>query len=107
VTHWNYLGWCYPYPLEAATQRQQRYVALEVSPEVYTSALIADGKLDAVGSDGPAVDRTLRQAALSQDMVAPIDVQRTPAGQEVAVLVRRDDGHIVGAGVARPASNSS
>lgn len=172
VTYWNHLGWHDPYSFEGATQRQQRYVALGVSPEVYTPALIVDGKLDAVGSGGSAVDRTLRQAALSKETAAPIDVQRSPAGltvsvgagsgtgalllvgydrlhqtavgsgengghtlteanivrsmavlgtwsgkpirvqvpnpagQEVAVLLQRDDGHIIGAGVARPASNS-
>jgi hypothetical protein len=173
VTYWNYLGWRDPYSFEAATLRQQRYAALGVSREVYTPALIVDGKLDAVGSDGPMVDHTLRQAALSEETAASIDVQRTPsgltvlvgagsgtgtlllvgydrlhqtavgrgenggrtlteanivrsmsmlgawsgrpvrlqvpnpAGQEVAVLLQRDDGHIVGAGVARSASNSS
>jgi hypothetical protein len=173
VTYWNHLGWRDPYSFEAATQRQQRYVALGISPEVYTPALIVDGKLDAVGSDRPAVDQTLRQAAVSEETAAPIDVQRSPAGlivsvgpgsgtgtlllvgydrlhqtavgrgenggrtlteanivrsmsvlgtwsgkplrlqapnptgQEVAVLLQRDDGHIIGAGVARPASNSS
>ena len=173
VTYWNNLGWRDPYSLEAATLRQQRYVALGVSPEVYTPALIVDGKLDAMGSDGPAVDHTLQQAALSEETAAPIEVQRSaagltvavgagsgagtlllvgydrlhqtpvgrgenggrtlteanivrslsvlgawsgkpvrlqvpnPAGQEVAVLLQRNDGHIVGAGIARPASNSS
>ncbi|HVY15370.1 MAG TPA: DUF1223 domain-containing protein [Rhodopila sp.] len=172
VTYWNHLGWRDPYSFEAATLRQQRYVALGVSPEVYTPALIVDGRFDTVGSDGPAVDRTLRQAASSEETAAPIHVQRTPAGltvsvgagsgtgtlllvgydrlhqtavgggenggrtlteanvvrsmsvlgawsgqplrlqvpnpvgQEVAVLLQRDDGHIVGAGVARLASSS-
>ena len=173
VTYWNDLGWYDPYSFEAATQRQQRYVALGVSPEVYTPALVVDGKLDAVGSDGPAIDHALRQAALSEETAAPIEVQRStagltvsvgagsgagtlllvgydrlhqtavgrgenggrtlteanivrsmsvlgawsgkpvrlqvlnPAGQEVAVLLQRSDGHIVGAGIARPASSSS
>jgi len=173
VTYWNGLGWRDPYSFEAATQRQRRYVALGVSLEVYTPALIVDGKLDAVGSDGAAVDHTLREAVRDQQTSAQSDVQRgaagltvsvgagagngtlfltgydrlhqTPvvrgenngrtlteanivrsmsvlgawsgkpvrlqiaysAGQEVAVLLQRYDGHIVGAGVARPAANSS
>lgn len=173
VTYWNHLGCRDPFSFEAATQRQRHYVALGVSPEVYTPALIVDGKLDAVGSDGPAVDRALRQAALTEYTAAPIEIQRTPAGlivsvgagtgnatlllvgydrlhqtavgrgenggrtlteanivrsmsvlgawsgkpvrlqvpnpdgQEAAVLLQLGDGHIVGAGVARPASNSS
>ena len=44
MTYWNHLGWRDPYSFEAATQRQQRYVALGISPEVYTPALIVDGK---------------------------------------------------------------
>jgi len=167
VTYWNYLGWHDPYSFEAATQRQRRYVALGISPEVYTPALIVEGRLDAIGSDTATVNRTLRQAALSQETAAPVDIQRgpaglivsvgagaghatllligfdrlhktqvgrgenggrtleeanivrsmsvlaewsgapvhlqapTPAGQDVAVLLQREDGHIVGAAVAR------
>jgi hypothetical protein len=173
VTYWNDLGWRDPYSFEAATQRQRRYVALGVSPEVYTPALIVEGKFDAVGSDDSAVDHALGKAARSQETSAQIDVQRSPAGltvsvgagtgngtllligydrlhqtpvghgenggrtlteanivrsmstlvawsgkpvhlqipyppgQEVAVLLQRDDGHIVGAGIARPATDPS
>jgi hypothetical protein len=173
VTYWNNLGWHDPYSFDAATQRQRRYVALGASPEVYTPALIVDGKLDVVGSDPVAVDHTLRQAALRQETAAPIDLQRGPTGltisvgagtgngtllligydrlhqtpvvrgenggrtleeanivrsmsvlnawsgkpvrlqvpypvgQDVAVLLQRDDGHIVGAAVARAPSGSS
>jgi hypothetical protein len=173
VTYWNYLGWHDPYSLDAATQRQRRYVALGVSPEVYTPALIVDGKLDAVGSDATSVDNALRQAALSQETAASIDVHRGsagltisvgagagqgtlllvgydrlhqtrvdrgensgqtleeanivrsisvlstwsgnsvrlqvpyPAGQDVAVLLQRDDGHIVGAAVVHASSPAS
>jgi hypothetical protein len=173
VTYWNSLGWRDPYSFEEATRRQSRYVALGVSPNVYTPAFVVDGKLDVVGSDGAAVDHTLREAANAQETAAGIDVQRGaagltvsvgagaghgtllligydrlhqtpvgrgenggrtlteanivrsmsvlgawsgkpvrlqtayPAGQEVAVLLQRDDGHIVGAGVARPGSGPS
>ena len=173
VTYWNSLGWHDPFSFEDATRRQWRYVALGVSPNVYTPALIIDGKRDVVGSNGAAVDHTLREAASAQETAAAIDVQRGaagltvsvgagagngtilligydrlhqtpvgrgenggrtlteanivrsmsvlgawsgkpvllqiayPAGQEVAVLLQRDDGHIVGAGVARPAANAS
>lgn len=170
VTYWNYLGWHDPYSLESATQRQRRYVALGISPEVYTPDLVVDGARDAIGSDGAAVDRAFRQAALSRETAARIDVRRgtaglmvtvgagsgsgtllligydrlhrthvgsgenggrtleeadivrsmsvlgpwsgkplrlrvpAPPGQETAVLLQRDDGPIVGAAVARPAS---
>ena len=167
VTYWNDLGWHDPYSLDAATERQRRYVALGISPEVYTPALVVDGRRDAVGSDEGAVDRILRQAVTAPETDAPIAVRRGasdlaisigggpgtgtlllvgfdrlhrtpvgrgenggrtleeanivrsmtvlgtwsgqplrlraafPAGQEVAVLLQRDDGRIVGAAVAR------
>ena len=173
VTYWNSLGWHDPYSFDGATQRQHRYLASGASPEIYTPALIVDGKLNVVGSDGAAVDHTLRQAALSQETAAPIEVQRTaadlnvsvgagtgngtllligydrlhrtpvgggenggrtleeanivrsmsvlgtwsgkslhlrvpaPDGQDVAVLLQRDDGHIVGAAMSRAPSGSS
>jgi hypothetical protein len=173
VTYWNYLGWDDPYSFEGATQRQRQYVSLGVSPEVYTPALVVDGKLDLVGSDPGAVDAALRQAARSQETAAAIEVRRgpqglevtagvgsgsgtllligydrlhrtpvgrgensgrtleeanivrsvsvlgvwsgtpvhleapLPAGQDFAVLLQRDDGHIVGAGVAHGPSRSS
>jgi hypothetical protein len=173
VTYWNSLGWHDPYSFEAATQRQHSYVAVGATPEVYTPALVVDGKLDAVGSDSAAVDHALRQAALSEETAARIDVQRAaaglvvsvgegtgngkllligydplhkthvdggensgrtleeanvvrsmsvltqwsgktihlqvpyPPGQDVAVLLQRDDGHIVGAAVAHAGSSPS
>lgn len=171
VTYWNYLGWRDPFSFDGATQRQRRYVALGVSPDVYTPAMVVDGRLDVVGSDGAAVDQILARAGRSEETAAQIDVRRGPTGltvsvgggsgsgtlllvgydrlhrtsigrgenggrtleeanivrsmsilggwsgqpvrlqtahpdgQDVAVLLQRDDGRIVGAGVARgPAS---
>ena len=172
VTYWNNLGWQDPFSFAAATQRQQRYVAAGTSPEVYTPALIVEGKLDAVGSDTAAVDHALQQAAQSAETLAQIVITRVPsglavsvgagaghgtilllgfdrlhqthvgrgenngrtleeanivrsmallgqwsgrplqiqtpypAGQDVAVLLQRDDGRIVGAGVARAPAGS-
>jgi hypothetical protein len=95
VTYWNHLGWRDPYSFDAATERQRRYVALGVSPEVYTPALVVDGKLDAVGSDGAAVDHTLRQAALSQETAAAIDVHRGSAGLTVSVGAGTGNGTLL------------
>ena len=82
VTYWNSLGWRDPYSFDDATRRQRRYVALGVSPEVYTPALIVDGRLDAVGSDGASVDHTLREAARATETSAHIDVPTRRGGGE-------------------------
>ena len=83
VTYWNGLGWKDPFSLEAATERQQRYVAEAVSPEVYTPALVVDGRLDAVGSDRPAVAAAVRKAQLDAAPAVPVQLSRTPAGLAV------------------------
>jgi hypothetical protein len=101
VTYWNYLGWHDPYSFDAATQRQRRYVALGVSPEVYTPALIVDGKLDTVGSDAVAVEHTLRQAAAHQETAATIDIQRGPAGLTISVGAGADYGTLLMIGYDR------
>jgi hypothetical protein len=85
VTYWNYLGWRDPFSFDGATQRQRRYLALGVTPEVYTPALIVDGRLDAVGSDPAAVGHALRQAAETEETAAQIDVKRGQAGLSISV----------------------
>ena len=62
VTYWNSLGWTDPFSLKEATDRQRGYVALSVSPEVYTPAMVVDGALDVIGSDRPAVAAALARA---------------------------------------------
>jgi hypothetical protein len=95
VTYWNSLGWHDPYSFEAATQRQRRYVALGVSPDVYTPALIIDGKRDAVGSDSVAVDHALQDAARTQETSAQIDVQRDATGLIVSVGAGAGNGTLL------------
>ncbi len=59
--------------------------------------------------------RTLTEANIVRSMSVlgawsgkPVRLQvPNPAGQEAAVLLQRNDGHIVGAGIARPAPSSS
>jgi hypothetical protein len=77
VTYWIYLGWRDPYSLYAATALQQRYVALGISPEVYTPALIVDGKLDTIGSDDGAVNLAFSRAAATRETAAQIYVQHS------------------------------
>ena len=95
VTYWNNLGWQDPYSFAGATQRQQRYVAAGISPEVYTPAFIVDGKLDAVGSDPEAVDRALRQAAQGTETAAAVMVARTANGMTVSVGAGAGNGTVL------------
>lgn len=85
VTYWNRLGWHDPFSLEAATDRQRHYVALGASPQTYTPAMVIDGRLDAIGSDVPAVDQALRVAAQSQQTDAELAVRQNADGLTIDV----------------------
>ena len=101
VTYWNNLGWQDPYSFDAATERQRHYVTLGASPEVYTPALVVDGRHDAIGSDTAAVDDALRQAAIGQVTAAQIDVQTGRAGVTVSVGAGAGHGEILLVGYDR------
>jgi hypothetical protein len=77
VTYWNNLGWQDPFSFAGATERQRRYVVLAVSPEVYTPAMVVDGRRDVVGSDRAAVEASLVRAASELQAAAPVDLSRT------------------------------
>ena len=92
VTYWNRLGWQDPFSFAAATERQRRYVALSVSPEVYTPAMVIDGQRDVIGSDRPAVAAGLARAVAAAQDSAPVVVSRH--GSDVTIVI----GHGVGQG---------
>lgn len=85
VTYWNSLGWQDPFSFEGATDRQRRYVAASVSPNVYTPAMVVDGRREAVGSDRAAVEAALARAGAEAMTAAPIAVTR--AGNALAITV--------------------
>jgi hypothetical protein len=91
VTYWNNLGWKDPFSFAAATERQRHYVALSVSPEVYTPAMIVDGQFDAIGSDRAAVEARLAQAEAAARVSAPVEVTR--AGTTLTIAVGPGTGH--------------
>ena len=72
-----------------------------VSPEVYTPSLVVDGRLDAVGSDGIAVDLAFAQAARSEHTAAAVDVQQGPARIAVSVDGGRGAGTLLLVGYDR------
>ncbi len=90
VTYWNSLGWRDPFSFAGATERQRRYVAEAVSPDVYTPAMVVDGRRDVVGSDRSAVAATLAQATADATAAAPVEVVR--AGNALSVTIGAGSG---------------
>ena len=91
VTYWNSLGWQDPFSLAVATERQRRYVALSVSPDVYTPALVIDGRRDVVGSDEAAVRSGLAEAR--NEMSRDVDVGLVGDGTMLDITVGASAGH--------------
>lgn len=90
VTYWNRLGWTDPFSFQGATERQRGYVALSVSPQVYTPAMVVDGRLDVVGSDRRGVAAALAQAGA--DAAAGAEVGAVRRGRTLAVSVGAGEG---------------
>ncbi len=85
VTYWNSLGWRDPFSFDAATQRQRQYVALAVSPDVYTPAMVVEGRQDVVGSDRRGVEAALARAEAEAQTTAPVAVTRAGPGLAITV----------------------
>lgn len=83
VTYWDRLGWQDPYALPAATARQRDYRAKFGLDYVYTPQIIVNGRLQAVGSDRPAVTAALNQAR--QAIGSEIPLTLTAEGNGLAV----------------------
>lgn len=84
VTYWNNLGWKDPYSSPVFTDRQSVY-ASRLSPEgSYTPQMVLNGRDQFVGSDGPALERALRDDARREHLALHI-VSSTPASGGIDV----------------------
>jgi len=85
VTYWNSLGWQDPFSFQGATERQRRHVAASISPNVYTPAMVVDGRRDVIGSDRAAVEAALARAKAEAQTAAPVAITR--AGDMLTITV--------------------
>ncbi len=65
VDYWNQLSWRDPFSSAEATARQQAY-AQALGGEVFTPALVIDGRAEVVGSDREAVEAAIAKAKAGQ-----------------------------------------
>jgi hypothetical protein len=61
IDYWNHLGWRDPFARSAWTVRQRRYASI-LRDEVYTPALVINGRQMVVGSDRQAVETAIASA---------------------------------------------
>lgn len=95
VTYWNSLGWQDPFSFVGATERQRRYVAASVSPNVYTPAMVVEGQRDVVGSDRAAVEAALARAKKELTTAAPVTVTRAGTALTITVGAGSGGGKVV------------
>jgi hypothetical protein len=70
VDYWDYLGWPDTFARPEFTERQRAYARKLALREVYTPQVVVDGRVQASGVKGEAVD-TLVSAALKTPLYAP------------------------------------
>ncbi len=63
VDYWDYLGWADTFAAPAYTERQRAYARRLKVREIYTPEIGGDGRKEAPGLDGPAVDALIHDAA--------------------------------------------
>ena len=109
VDYWNRLNWRDRYTLPGATERQRDYAA-RLGAGVYTPQLVADGHVQAVGSDREAVAAAITRAQADAQAGPAMTVSRHAgqvtvrvgegAGSGKVLLVGFDAAHstLVGAG---------
>lgn len=80
VTYWDHQGWKDPFGNLRYTNRQNMYgLKLDV-PSVFTPQVVIDGVSQVVGSDKPALERGLIEAARSPKPVLTVAIALTDKG---------------------------
>lgn len=89
VDYWDRLGWRDPFSSALFSARQSGYAAAVFgSDRIYTPQLVVDGTLEALGSDGSAVRRTLLKAARHpKTMVSVVAVEEGTGRARIDVRV--------------------
>ncbi len=78
VDYWDYLGWKDTAARPEFTRRQRAYAETRGDRSIYTPQVVINGRLHAIGSDRPAIDRQI--ATLSSErrlLEVPVDFDIT------------------------------
>lgn len=86
VDYWDYLGWKDTLADPAFTRRQKAYAATRGDRQVYTPQVVVNGIAHVVGSDRPAVERTVATTG-AQLGVLTVPVAIVVAGDRITVTL--------------------
>ncbi|MDX2258671.1 MAG: DUF1223 domain-containing protein [Hyphomicrobiaceae bacterium] len=75
VDYWDYLGWKDTLASPRYAERQRAYAKGRGDSSVYTPQAVINGRLHAVGSSGPDIDKAIQRLSLAQPMTVPIEVR--------------------------------
>lgn len=83
VDYWDHIGWKDAFADAAWTQRQRLYSRFLGTRQIYTPQMVVDGGRHAVGSDRPAVERLIDEAARRERPA--LSVTRTADGLSLTI----------------------
>ncbi len=75
VTYWDYLGWHDTLGLRALTERQRAYARARGARQVVTPQAVVDGAQTTIGSNRPALERLLQEAARTAPLSVPVSAE--------------------------------
>lgn len=92
VDYWDYLGWKDTAARPEFSQRQRAYAEMRGDRAIYTPQVVINGRVHAVGSDRPAIERRLAGlAAEHQDLDVAIDLETAGDALVIRVGAAPDD----------------
>jgi hypothetical protein len=92
---WDYLGWKDTLANPAHTARQRAYARLRGDRQVYTPQIVVNGVMHVLGSDRPAIERTIAQTDRNPSVMS-VPVLVAVGGKALSVKVPAEDNDHVG-----------
>ncbi|MGH8429496.1 MAG: DUF1223 domain-containing protein, partial [Solimonas sp.] len=94
VDYWDRLGWKDPFSSSEFSRRQEEYGRAMRREPIYTPQLVVDGRIQAIGSEWPDVQRSLVEASRAPRAAVAVTAETrpspapAPAAAAIAVVVR-------------------
>jgi hypothetical protein len=91
VDYWDYLGWKDTLAIAGHTTRQRAYAKTRGDRQVYTPQAVVNGVAHVIGSDKPAIERTIRQTQQQAGTLAvPVAIAVADDTLTVSIAAAKD-----------------
>jgi hypothetical protein len=87
IDYWDYLGWKDTLASPGHSARQRAYSRVRGDRQVYTPQIVVNGSMDVLGSDRPAIERTIAQTD-QKSYVMSVPVLLAIGGGNLSIAIK-------------------